>query len=427
MGRVPDPRCSRKKKHCLAEILTYLIVAYMTGSTTLRRALQWAENHETWLRHRKGMRLNNGIASLATVSRLLSRVDQSMFVTVFAEWSYELLGNDWKKGRQPHIAVDGKALRGAGSQQRMHARAPLVINAIDVGTGLVLAQYPIRDKGCEMKEFTKLLDFLEIKDSLITIDAAGTYSEIMQYIVDRGAHFVLQVKKNQLNTYKEINEFFNTFEELCQSKDPPLDEKNEPIYDTANTFDKNHGRYEYRTVKCCRKPEMLEKVQKDWWYVKSFAVLDQVRIKKKRDENGNEITPDRETFIRMEKAKDTDASQTDGDSNEGGYVGLREVTGLVSDQVLSAEEIGRDKRRHWTIENCLHHVLDTSFREDHSTATKSRNNLALIRKFAYNLLRLIEREAGEGYFKSMSDEMDYVRDHESLIIKYAFNRISPIY
>ena len=48
----------------------------------------------------------------------------------------------------------------------------------------------------------------------------------------------------------------------------------------------------------------------------------------------------------------------------------------------------RIKRMHWSIENRLHHVLEDTFREDRSPARKSRNTLSLIRKFAYNILRL---------------------------------------
>lgn len=45
-------------------------------------------------------------------------------------------------------------------------------------------------------------------------------------------------------------------------------------------------------------------------------------------------------------------------------------------------------RNHWRIENSLHHVLDELFHEDRSAARNSKNNMAVLRKFAYNILRL---------------------------------------
>ena len=82
-------------------------------------------------------------------------------------------------------------------------------------------------------------------------------------------------------------------------------------------------------------------------------------------------------------------------------------------------------REHWAIENRLHHVLDESFREDRSPAKKTRNNLALIRKYAYNILRIaMLSEDCEGI---MTEAMDDFCDDLSLIGKYVFNGIASFY
>ena len=44
-----------------------------------------------------------------------------------------------------HISIDGKALR-AAMEKVKNFRAPMVLNAIDAATGLVLAQLPIQNK-----------------------------------------------------------------------------------------------------------------------------------------------------------------------------------------------------------------------------------------------------------------------------------------
>ena len=62
---------------------------------------------------------------------------------------------------------------------------------------------------------------------------------------------------------------------------------------------------------------------------------------------------------------------------------------MISDLTLSTEEMAKYKREHWKIENSLHHVLDDDFREDRSTAKGSKNNLSVIRKIAYNILRIV--------------------------------------
>ncbi|MBQ1776802.1 MAG: transposase family protein [Oscillospiraceae bacterium] len=76
MKIVPDPRSPREKKHDLAEMLTYLVAAYICGRTSLRRCVAWSKRKIKWLR--KGMALKNGIASVATISRLLSKIDEEL-------------------------------------------------------------------------------------------------------------------------------------------------------------------------------------------------------------------------------------------------------------------------------------------------------------------------------------------------------------
>ena len=57
---------------------------------------------------------------------------------------------------------------------------------------------------------------------------------------------------------------------------------------------------------------------------------------------------------------------------------------------MSAKEFANYTRRHWSIENNLHWILDVHFREDWSLCKKENalKNLALIRKICYNLTKL---------------------------------------
>ena len=71
------------------------------------------------------------------------------------------------------------------------------------------------------------------------------------------------------------------------------------------------------------------------------------------------------------------------------------------------------------MENRLHHVLDDTFREDRSPAKGSKNNLALIRKFAYNILRLAMIHLSAE--NPMTEMMDLFSDDEELLERYLFN------
>ena len=134
---VIDPRCGRKTKHDHAEILTCLVVGYLAGRDSVRRCLKWCENHIDFLRQH--LELKNGIASPATVSRILGNIDEEIFCLAFIEWMTGILNT---KGI--NIARDGKALRGSAEKIR-NRQAPYILNAIDTATALVIEQLPIAE------------------------------------------------------------------------------------------------------------------------------------------------------------------------------------------------------------------------------------------------------------------------------------------
>ena len=92
---------------------------------------------------------------------------------------------------------------------------------------------------------------------------------------------------------------------------------------------------------------------------------------------------------------------------------------------LTAVNMAKFKRDHWKIEAGLHHVLDDDFREDRSTATRSKFNLSVVRKFAYNILRLaILMEFPEMAPIGM---MDFFCDNLETLAKYIFRGVESFY
>ena len=417
MRMVPDPRCKWKKKHDMAEVLTCLVAGYVTGHTTLRRCLAWCARHQKWLK-KMGLGLQNGIASIATVSRMLSGMDEELFLFAFMEWIGEILDT---KGL--HLAIDGKAVRAAASKVR-GMKAPMLLNAVDTATGLVLAQLPIQDKECEITKIPELLKLLDIRGSVITTDAIGTQTSIMEQILGQGGHFLLMVKKNQPLSYEEIVRQFGELEKdrervrresAYRSQYPELMEK----YDEAASFEKNRDRYEYRKYQACSHPDIVSRTRKEWPFLKSVGCARQTRILMIRDADGADITPDEEAF--REKGTFRQPKLEAGDHE---WADVQTV-GLISDMEMAAEEMGRCRREHWTVENRLHHVLDDTFREDRSPAKGSKNNLALIRKFAYNILRLAMLHLFTE--RPMTEMMDLFSDDGELLERYLFKGIESFY
>lgn len=147
--------------------------------------------------------------------------------------------------------------------------------------------------------------------------------------------------------------------------------------------------------------------------------MEQVRIKIEKDDDGNDITPDKETYLKqgsVRKPKITIGDQAGDD---------RYRIGLVTDMELTPKELLDTKRKHWKIENGLHHVLDDTLREDRSPARKSKNNLALIRKFVFNILQIarIREKSSQGF----PEMMDSFADDSNKIRFYVLQGIESFY
>ena len=414
MRMVIDPRCGRKTKHDHAEILTYLAAGYLAGRDSVRRCLQWCKNHIDFLRQH--LELKNGIASPATVSRILGNIDEETFCLAFIEWMTGMLNT---KGI--NIAIDGKALRGSTEKIR-NRKTPYILNVIDTATALVIAQLPIAEKENEITAIPKLLKLLNIQESLVTIDAVGTVQSVIDTINEKEADYLLTVKKGNPLTYQETKEMFAELgkenERITAHPDQTVTyEKQMDSYDVFKTIEKNRSRMEYRTMQICHNTDLITlcKKQKE---IKTVGWLEQIRIPMEKDKDGKDITPAYEDFIKNGTVRSPRIKTGDNLTDD-----IHQV-GLISSRRMSAQETLETKRNHWKIENSLHHVLDDLFREDRSSARKSKNNLAVIRKIAYNLLRIaILREKTESGPTEMRDQFN---DDLTLIEKYAFRGIAHL-
>ena len=122
------------------------------------------------------MKLNYGIASPSTITRMLSGIDEELALYAFMEWIGEIVDS-----KNTHLAIDGKALRGAAEKTKSRT-APMLLNVVETVRGLILAQLPVDSKTNEITVIPELLKLLDIRGSVITIDAIGTQTAIMEQI-----------------------------------------------------------------------------------------------------------------------------------------------------------------------------------------------------------------------------------------------------
>ncbi len=334
---LPDPRVSRTRDHELSAILLIAITAIICGANHCTEIALFGRSKQKWFE--QWLPLPNGIPSHDTFSRVLARLNPAQFERCFLAWIAAV--SELTKGQV--IAIDGKTLR--HSYDTWSRKSPIhMVSAWAAANHLVLGQLKVDDKSNEITAIPELLGLLDIAGCVVTMDAMGCQKKIAQAIVDHRAHYVLAVKRNQDNLYRELQERFD----LAQA-----DDFQHVQHDTCKTVDKEHGRIEVRRSWTISDPDYLLSLtgSKDWPELSAIVKVQSER--RVRDQASEQVR----------------------------YY----ITSLPGDarRVLSAV------RAHWQIENSLHWVLDIGFREDESRARKDHaaENLAVLRRIALNMLK----------------------------------------
>ena len=248
----------------------------------------------------------------------------------FRRWVAEVVG-----ALNGGIAVDGKTVRGSGSggETAIH-----MVSAFATELGVVLGQEKVAAKSNEITAIPELLQALQIKGLLVTIDAMGCQRNIARQITDQGADYLLAVKGNQPALLEAIQTDF-------------IDQSQSPVVDRHRQAHKSRGRIVGQIASVLPAEGTVDVA--DWPKCKTIGLVDSLR----------KVGDDESNFERRY------------------YISSRELT---------AEQLAVAVRGHWAVENRLHWVLDVSFGEDASTVRKDNapQNLSLLKKIVLNLIRL---------------------------------------
>jgi len=107
------------------------------------------------------------------------------------------------------IAVDGKTAR--GSRDRKNNRNPLrIVSAWACANRMVPGQQATDDRSNEITAIPKLLELLELKGCIVTIDAMGCQRAIAEKVIDKKADYVPGLKGNQSKLHDAVEDFFVT-------------------------------------------------------------------------------------------------------------------------------------------------------------------------------------------------------------------------
>jgi predicted transposase YbfD/YdcC len=329
LSRVEDPR-DANARHDLGEVLFLSLCGLLCGETTCSGIADFASGHEDDLRD--VLTLRHGVPSHDTLSRVLRHLDPAALDQAFTACLAAMSGH-LRPPRGPRVlAVDGKALRGAYETGRSYM-PPLMVSVFDAQTRLCLAQTRA-GAGGEAAAARALLAPLRAKGAVVTGDALHCRPDTAQVIRAAGADYVLMIKGNQPELLAGAQAAF------ARAKNPLL---------WTSEEEAGHGRRESRAAAVVRAPPGLRE------RLPGLVALG--RVTGVREQGGRE-------------------------SREERYVALS--------RLMSAGELARSVRLHWSIENGLHWTLDVVFDEDRARTRKNYGpeNWAVLRRLARNILEV---------------------------------------
>jgi predicted transposase YbfD/YdcC len=337
LASIEDPRCQWKVEHRLLDILVIAVCAVLGEAETFEDIALYGRCKRAWLGG--FLELPNGIPSHDTFRRVFTLIDPDAFERCFLGWVRAVFRPG--EGAPRQVAIDGKTVR--RSFDRGKGRSPLhLVSAYATEHGLVLAQRAAEGKGGELAVIPELLDGLDLRGCLVSLDALACQPGIAERILGGGGDYLLALKGNRKKAHAEVKAWFaaNAF---------ALGGSLRPFFDA---FDDGHGRLVRRRVFACPDVGVFATL-KDWPGLKAVLAVETIRG-----------TPGR------------------------GKV-TAEIRHYLSSAALPPEALAAAIRNHWRVENGLHWVLDVTFREDASRVRErtAARNLALLRKVALNLAR----------------------------------------
>lgn len=174
---IDDPRQQGKVVHKLFDIIFLALSAVISGCQGWEDIEDFGHDRLDWLR--KYVPLEQGIPRHDTIARVMSRIDMTQFQDSFSSWMKDCS----KLTHGDVVAIDGKRLKGSFNQSDRRD-ALYMVSAFACENGVVLAQCPVDKKSNEITALPELLELLEIKGCLVTINAMGCQKSIAETIVD---------------------------------------------------------------------------------------------------------------------------------------------------------------------------------------------------------------------------------------------------
>lgn len=336
---IPDPRRTDRGnfRHKLRDIVIMLTLARVCGCVSRQDIICFTKEHLKELQDRLEI-LERGCPSEATLCRMEKNIDPDAMAALYAKFAAMFL-LPMEDGGKRMLAMDGKYTRGTTLPD---GRCPDIVTLYSPEDAIALGTEMCEEKSNEIKAGPKLFDTVDIRGTVVTMDAMSCQRDIVSAVREHGADYLIGLKANQKGLLWSAED---------NLKDIEADDRYLPPVKLE------HGRIEDRKCLVYRRLDCIKGLEK-WKDLNAIIRIDVHKTDKKSDKTSDETR----------------------------YY----ITSMTAD----AKTLNDYTVKHWAIENNLHWSLDTSLHQDaikrkHKEAAR---NLDTIQKAAMLMLNVAMRK-----------------------------------
>jgi predicted transposase YbfD/YdcC len=376
--KVKDERKRKGVRYPLAFVLTLIMLGKMAGETTIEGIIDWVN-----LRKEKIKRLLNWPKKFPTYdvyTRVLTHCDHQEIAKAIAQVilnarSIEQCGDEPSRllaqqihGEENliHTAVDGKVLRGTLKHDREDQPPVHLLTFYECESGIVLDQFSVEKKENEYSRCLAILHPLLVKGRILTTDAGIGYKKWCGVVHFMGGYYDIPIKDNHPAVRQDLILFF---------EDKNRGKHEFQYYQETN---KGHGRLETREI--WTSTQMNEFFEKDWPGIAQVWMIK--RTVKEKGEERIEIV-----------------------------YGMTNLPRKKAD----AKRLLQLNRKHWAIENRLHHRRDVTLGED-ASQVRTKGAPQVLAALNGGILALMDFLGVKNVAKQMRYFCEYSRDALQLLL-----------
>lgn len=361
-----DVRQKNKKVYKIWDIVVVVILAVLSDCNEWSEIEDFAHERKNYLK--KYLKLTGGIPTAKTYERVIGLINSNELNKIFVDFCEKIQKPKAREFKEI-LSFDGKVEKGSARKQGLfyNEKKPLnVLNVYSDRLEMCIDQEMIEEKTNEIPTVKNIIERLELKGVICTWDALNTQKSNVKAVIDKKGDYVVPIKGNHENFYKELEEYFE------EDRQKVIESGYEGSY--SLTREKSHSAiitYEYYQTE---KVKWYEDY-KDWEKLRSIGM-----VKKTIEKANNKKVVEKRYYI--------------------------------SSLFLDINNFSNAIRKHWNVENKLHWQMDFTFKcDDNQTINKKALfNLQIIKKFCLKILnevKKVENRSMKRIRKSMSRSIEY--------------------